>query len=183
LLARALKSVYAQTLPPAAHLVIAQHPVPYNAHQPAVSAAYNQLLSAVTTEWTLRLDDDNYLLTWAMEFFLEASEGTNGVLGSEHGGRVPWGCTSMLRTSTLREFGGWPARWENNHLHHHVWDECLDTCEDQAMRQVAEHYGVKFTHTVQPVYVLDDSGHERLTDDVPPRSECPGKVRAPSFCS
>jgi hypothetical protein len=160
---------------------MAQHPVPYNAHQPAVSHAYNTLLRAVETEWALRLDDDNYLLPHAIELFLEASAGTSGVLGSEHGGKVPWGCTSMLKTEALLYFGGWPEKWENNHLHHPVWTECLDTCEDQAMRQVAEHYGVRFTHTRQPVYVLDDSGHERLTDDVPARTECPGRVRASSF--
>ena len=181
-LARCLASVYGQTLPPRRHLVCAQLKVPSGPRQPAVSAAYNSLLPAVDTEWVFRLDDDNYLLPLGIETSIEAGRDVDMVFGEEHAGRVPWGCTMMARTALLRRTGGWPTEWVNNHFHHPLAQGCLNTCEDQALRTLLSDIGYSYRFSGAPTYVLDDQGHERLTDDVPVSVACPGQlVRSPNW--
>jgi hypothetical protein len=166
--------VYDQTWPPAAHVIVAQRRAPGPPYQPHVSAAYNLALEAVKTPWVLRLDDDNYLLSQAVENFMAASPGSDVVLGPEHGGRVPWGCTMMAATGLVRGVGGWPTKWRNGHLHNTHTGVCLNTCEDQALRQTLEGIGARFIFAATPVYVLGDQGHPRMTDDVPEATPCPG---------
>lgn len=145
LLAKCVRSVYAQTKPVECHLVMAQPPQPGIVSVAHCARQQNLLLQAVETEWTMRLADDDRLLPGHVEALLPW-------LSSEPFGDEPWadviysydanmnrpradcsdlsqeelveqlgqrnwidGSAVAIRTSSLREVGGWPTEYEGRH--------------------------------------------------------------------
>jgi hypothetical protein len=131
LLAEAVRSVNAQTVPVHAHLIRCQRPSGEAA--PHLCSQFNALLPAVDTEWVAVLADDDLWLPNYVEALEPAFESADVVYSWDVGGMQPridctdWSnaeifdhlnhsnfiaATAAIRTSALRSIGGWPTNWE-----------------------------------------------------------------------
>ena len=167
LLAEVLRSVYSQTVEVAAHLVMAQSCT--DGLPPPVHCAIqqNQLLAAVGTEWTMRLADDDRLLSHHIAA-LDLVETDADVVYSwdDTGNRPRRNCTGWrqkvlvselsrtnwidgsavaIRTDLLRSIGGWPtAHVGRPPFEGHFIDPPAATCEDWAAFYHLALAGAKF---------------------------------------
>ena len=168
MLAECVASVAAQTYAAATHLVAV------DIARAGSSAMRNRLLAAVDTDWTAILDDDDVLLPHHLgvlrvaadeadiAYSLPAIEGRNGwqPVGPFDPDRlrresyIP--ATALVRTSLLRELGGWravsvaPNGWEDWDL----WLRALDagarfTFVPDVTWRYRFHGGNKTTHGEQ----------------------------------
>lgn len=120
LLGEALESVRTQTLQPAEHVIV----VDYDKRDTA--DALNRALEAVTSEWVAVLDDDDVLYPHHLETLAGAARFADVVYSNFD---CDWGLscfrafdpkalreenfiptTALIRTSKLRDVGGWPAQ-------------------------------------------------------------------------
>jgi cellulose synthase/poly-beta-1,6-N-acetylglucosamine synthase-like glycosyltransferase len=139
LLGTTLASVYAQTVEVEAHLVMAQSCTEHLVPPHHVAIQQNWLLPAVRSEFTMRLADDDQLLPHHIETMLPHLDDYDVVYSYDANGDRPrldctnwpqdqlvdtfrrqnWidGSASAIRTSLLREVGGWPEDYVGgNHM-------------------------------------------------------------------
>lgn len=133
LLRDALKSVAAQTLQPAEHIVVVDY------DRRGTADALNRGLAAVTSEWVATLDDDDVLYPPHLEVLLGASRFADVVYSYcdcdfDIHVNAPFNpavlrvqnyipTTALIRTEKLREVGGWPDEREQDWA---LWLRLLD---------------------------------------------------------
>ena len=152
--------------------------------QVALARAQNLALQAVTTEWVLRLADDDALVPSAVERLIAASEATDIVYGPEANdvcGVIDLNGYSqssvveffrhhdtgqasgdMYRTTVLREVRGWCTDWHRNHFHHFSSEWCLHPYEDRATRSVLAQVGAHFRMTSEPTWIAGLDTPDRI---------------------
>ena len=136
MLGECVKSVYEQTVQTTAHLVMAQDLSDGLRGQVHCAIQQSWLLPAVTTEFTMRLADDDMLLPHHIETYLPHLANADVVYSWDAGGSRPrmdcngwpqervldtmehgnWidGSAVAIRTDLLRKVGGWPTEFEGN---------------------------------------------------------------------
>jgi len=193
-LARCLQSVYWQTVPPAAHLVVAQQKATDGPRPVAVAQGQNQALSTVRTTWVLRLADDDWLTPQAIEKLLEAADQADVVYGPDRDGVAGmtdvngWDAErltgfypehdvgpqsgDLYRTKALRSIGGWCTEWVNGHFHHPMVPVCLLPYEDSATRCVLAYCGFRFRYISYPTWVMGQTTPDRISNVPVPLTPC-----------
>jgi len=183
-LVRCLSSIYAQSAPPMAHIIVAQQQAVGIPRQVAVSLAQNQALSDVRTTWVLRCADDDWLTPLAIEKLLAAADDADIVYGPDRDEVAPMvdvngynpqslahfftehdtgqASGDLYRTKALRAIGGWPTEWTGNHFHHPMTPHCLHVFEDAAARAVLAHCGFRFKYIGYPTWVAGLSTPDRI---------------------
>ena len=78
--------MYEQETPAFAHIIVAQHQATTGPRQLACAKAQNMALSAVQTEWVLRLADDDWLGPRAIKLLLAESRDADVVFSAERRG-------------------------------------------------------------------------------------------------
>ncbi len=138
LLGKCIASVYAQTRRLEAHLVMAQHTNPEMAGPQHCAVQQQWLLPAVTTDFTMRLADDDRLLPNYGEAVAPYLDKADVIYSWDASGSRPrmdcsdwpqdrvtssletsnWidGSAVLMRTSILKSFGGWPTEWEGGSI-------------------------------------------------------------------
>lgn len=193
-LGRCLSSVYHQTTPPSAHLVVAQQRAEEEPRQVALARAQNHLLSAVQTTWVIRLADDDWLTPGAVEALLDASDEADVVYGPDRDGVATVEDVSglsplalaefvrhrdtnqaggdMYRVKALRAIGGWTTEWRNGHFHHPMAPFCLHPYEDRATRAVLAVAGFRFRYIGHPTWVAGTDTPDRIGAAFCPLTVC-----------
>lgn len=162
LLARCIASVYAQTVKPYAHIILAE------SSRKDVGKMYNEAVKAVKTEWIHFLDDDNYLLPLHIEKLLsEMQHGVDVVYSwelsksrprinfndwSEDGicnyqdGQNAIDNSCAIRTSTFLTSGG--------------FDEITKTPKDWVLFTKLAHMGAKFRCIPEDTWFYQQVEHD-----------------------
>jgi hypothetical protein len=135
MLAEAVASVNAQTVPVHSHLIRCQRPfgrgIVHVCHQ------FNALLAAVETEWFATLGDDDLWLprhvetaephlddadvvtTWGVNAPGGIRTNVSGWSREQFAAQFEFAnfipAIAFIRTSAVREVGGWPTEWEGGH--------------------------------------------------------------------
>jgi len=132
----AARSVGVQSHPIVQHIIVTRNPEgPAPVHQ---ATSLNQCLQAVTSEWVAALDDDNWWLPDHIAVLMDASLGADVVYSYDRDRVIPrvncneWdtdkirayldaenfidGGAAIVRTSALRDAGGFPVEWEGGLL-------------------------------------------------------------------
>ena len=132
----AARSVGVQSHPIVQHIIVTRNPEgPAPVHQ---ATSLNQCLQAVTSEWVAVLDDVNWWLPDHIAVLMDASDGADVVYSYDRDGVIPrvnyneWdtgklavsfdaenfidGGAAIVRTSALRDAGGFPVEWEGGLL-------------------------------------------------------------------
>jgi glycosyltransferase involved in cell wall biosynthesis len=183
-LARCLESVYAQTVPVAGHIIVAQQRAVGIPRQLACARAQNLALAAVETPWVVRLEDDDQLTPGAVEALLGCAGDADVVYGPEANGvcgvedlngytapamveffrHLDTGQASgdMYRTVRLQLIGGWVTNWHRDHFHHSRSRWCLHPYEDRATRAVLAQVGCRFRYCPTPTWVAGVDGPDRI---------------------
>ena len=193
-LARCLSSVYGQTVPPQAHVVVAMQRASGEPRQVALAKAQNQALRAVTTTWVMRLADDDWLTPGAIEALLEEQYSADVIYGPDLEGVAPMvdvngyspkalaefmrlcdtgqASGDLYRTKVLRSIGGWTTEWTGNHFHHPMSPNCLHVFEDAATRAVLAYAGFRFRYISAPTYVAGTGTPDRIGSVPSPLTLC-----------
>jgi hypothetical protein len=181
LLVKCLRSVYAQTVPVEAHLVYAQPPVPDMPAPVHCALMQNALLASVTTEWTMRLADDDQLLAHHVETLLPFLERADVAYSFDASGNRPrldvtaWpqdklvstlehgnfidGSAVFYRTELLRQVGGWPTEWEDGRFAGmKAW------FEDWGCFLELARAGARFVCAPEPTWLYNDGRHPRISN-------------------
>lgn len=126
MLVEACRSVAAQTVPPAAHLIGVDH------RRAGSAATRNLLAAAADTPWLAFLDDDDLLLPEHLQVLLDTADGADvaysycKVLGRDWSPSRPFDpvllqtenyipATVLIRTSVFREAGGFRPSGQVQH--------------------------------------------------------------------
>jgi glycosyltransferase involved in cell wall biosynthesis len=193
-LARCLDSVYWQSTPPVAHVVIAKQRATDEPRQVALARAQNQALRAVETEWVLRLADDDWLMPTAIEALLAHQYEADVIYGPDRdevapmidlNGYSPSALAEFFRTGdsgqasgdlyrvrALRAVGGWTTDWTGNHFHHAMSKYCLRPYEDAATRAVLAQAGYRFRYITTPTWAAGLYTPDRIGDVAAPLVLC-----------
>jgi hypothetical protein len=193
-LERCMDSVYEQTLPPRAHIIVAMQRATDEPRQVALAKAQNQALTAVQTTWVMRLADDDWLTPKAIAKLLEHQYDYDLVYGpdrdkvapmidvngmapnalAEHMRLSDTGQASgdIYRTKALRSIGGWVTEWTGNHFHHPMTPNCLHTFEDAATRAVLAYCGFRFHYIDYPTWVAGTNTPDRIGSHPAPLTPC-----------
>jgi hypothetical protein len=187
MLGRCLASIYAQTVPVEMQLVCARRPVPGVVPPVDCSLKQNALLPAVTTEWVLRISDDDELLPHHVETVLPyLTDQADVVYSFCASGNRPcidcndWpqaqlvkslesanfiaDCGVCTRTEVLRSVGGWPTEWEGgSHLAGGHFKGSVANFEDWACWLALARAGARFVCVPVPTWVYNDGPHPRIS--------------------
>jgi hypothetical protein len=193
-LARCLESVYSQSRPPVAHIVIAQQRATDEPRPVALARAQNQALRAVCTDWVMRLADDDWLTPKAIEMMMVYQYDDDVIYGPDRDEVAPMinvngyspvalaeffrtcdtgqASGDLYRTRTLRAIGGWTTDFNGNHFHHSMSSYCLRTYEDAATRAVLAQAGARFRHVAYPTWVAGTTTPDRIGSTPAPLVPC-----------
>jgi hypothetical protein len=193
-LARCLESVYNQTMPPIAHIVVAQQRATDEPRPVALAKAQNKALRAVTTEWVMRLADDDWLTPLALERLMCEQYIADVIYGYDKDKVAPMinvngysavalaeffhNCDTgqasgdLYRTRTLRAIGGWTTEFNGNHFHHPMSTYCLRTYEDAATRAVLAQAGARFRYVDFPTWIAGTNTPDRIGSTPAPLVPC-----------
>jgi Glycosyl transferase family 2 len=163
--------------------------------QVACAYAQNTALAAVTTEWVMRLADDDWLLPRAIRLLLEEAHHADVIFAPSHNGAggirnvndwsqaklVEWLKHSdvmgpsgeLYRTEVLRRWGGWPTDFHHGHFHHFQVPYCLSIWEDFAIRSALAYCGARFRYVDYPTWCVGDDAPSRIGDGRYDWSPCP----------
>lgn len=152
--------------------------------QVALARAQNLALQAVTTEWVLRLADDDQLVPESVARLIAASDCADVVYGNEaqgacgiidlngyssqsvteffHLNDTGQASGDLYRTCILREIRGWVTDWHRNHFHHYASEWCLHPYEDRATRSVLAQVGAHFRMTSEPTWIAGLDTPDRI---------------------
>lgn len=187
--------MYEQETPAFAHIIVAQHQATTEPRQLACAKAQNMALSAVQTEWVLRLADDDWLGPRAIKLLLAESRDADVVFSAERRGAGgirnvnDWSQTKlaeylrtsdvmgpsgdMYRTEFLRSIGGWTTNFHDGHFHHSLVPYCLAIWEDFATRATLAYVGARFHYVDYPTWSVGDDAPSRIGDGRYEWSPCP----------
>lgn len=188
LLMECLESVYRQSVEVKAHLVFAQsctEELPSPVH---CALMQNRLLWSVTTEWTMRLADDDLLLpehiATLMPYFDEAADviytwdasgnrpkWNANVLSQAQlvaaFGQTSWidGSAVAIRTRLLKGHGGWPTRVIGTPPFHGFFEgyPSTVTCEDHACFMNLARHGARFLCVPQETWLYRAGAWDRIS--------------------
>lgn len=182
LLGRCLASVYNQNVPVVMQLVCAQPPIESMPAPVHCALMQNSLLPAVTSEWVMRLADDDRLLPFHTQTVLPYLDDADVVYTFDAGGSRPrFDCTAWpqrqlvesleeanffdasaacIRTEALAYVGGWPTEWVDGHF-----AGTKAYYEDWALWLTLARAGARFVCVPVPTWVYDDGPHPRISTE------------------
>jgi hypothetical protein len=186
LLHEAIESVYGQTVEVEAHLIMAQSTTEGLPSPQHCALQQNALLASVTTEWTLRLADDDLLLSDHVERILPHLDRADVVYSWDQAGNRPridctgWPRSRLLqqlaqrswidgsgvwvRTALLRDIGGWPTEVVGNPpMHGHFLSCGHATCEDWACFYLLAKAGARFRCVPEETWLYRAGGWPRIS--------------------
>jgi hypothetical protein len=181
-----IASVYAQTVEVESHLVIAQscsEKLPSTLH---CARQQNALLPAVSTEWTMRLADDDQLLPHHVETVMPFFDGADVVYSWDanrdrpHIDCTEWsqarlvdqfdhenfidGSAVCIRTTLLRKVGGWPTDWVGDGpLQGGHYKDTIIPFEDWACFSRLAKIGAKFRCVPQETWRYGNGSWPRIS--------------------
>ena len=190
LLMECLESVYAQTVEVEAHLVLAQSCTEGTPSPVHCAQMQNALLRSVTSEWTMRLADDDLLLpehiATLQPWFAKIYRADVIYSWDQSANRPRWNANNLshdrllaafektswidgsavaIRTSLLRSIGGWPAKYVGTppfHGHFQGFPAAV-TCEDHACFLALARAGAHFVCVPEETWVYRAGPWDRIS--------------------